>query len=321
MSGTHTLDVSILIVGYNSLGFLKDCLSSIEHACSRCSHEILFVNNGTDGSEAFIREEFPKVRVLPSRGNVGFAEGNNDLAALAAGRHLLLLNPDTRLMPHAVDVLVDFADRNPAFGILGALTLDKEGKPEEMARAALPSLSRLVGSILRIGLPPGIDPGNGAPLEVSAVNGGCMFIKRDVWDLLGGMDQDYFLYTEDLDFCQRYIKAGGRIAVLPDSQVAHHFGSGEPFSPTRRRFMLLGNATYYHKHFSPPYAFACVTALWVACVSRFVAGIMLGALSANFRKMAGAYRYGALNPLKWARGYRSPGADPRKVAGASVATL
>lgn len=308
---TPAIDVSILVVGYNSLAFLEDCLSSIEQACAKCSHEVLFVNNGTDASEGFVQSAFPGVKVFPSRGNVGFAEGNNNLAAHATGRHLLLLNPDTRLMPSAIDLMVEFADSSPAFGVLGALTLDKAGEPEEMARAALPSLLGLVGSILRIGLPPSIDPHATGPVEVSAVNGGCMFIRRDVWDMLGGMDRDYFLYTEDLDFCQRYLKAGGRLAVLPQSKVAHHFGSGEPFSPVRRRFMLLGNATYYQKHFAPPYALACVVVLWLACVSRFVAGTVLGVFSANFRKMAAAYRFGAASPLKWARGYRTPGADPR----------
>lgn len=320
MKKSPAVDVSILIVGYNSLGFLVDCLTSIEPACGRCSHEILFVNNGTDGSEAFIRKEFPHVKVLPSQGNVGFAEGNNHLAAHAAGRHLLLLNPDTRLMPHAVDLMVEFADEKPAFGVLGALTLNEHGEPEEMARAAQPSLLRLVGSILRVGLPSGIDPDTSEPVEVSAINGGCMFIRRDVWDLLGGMDGDYFLYTEDLDFCQRYLDAGGRMAVVPSSKVAHDFGSGEPFSPIRRRFMLLGNATYYHKHFSPPYAFACVAVLWAACVSRFAVGTILGTFSTNFRKMAHAYRFGAINPWKWARGYQSPGADPRNAMGSPLTT-
>lgn len=318
MTGLPAVDVSILIVGYNSLEFLTDCLTSIEKACSRSHPEILFLNNGTDESEAFVQSHFPAVKVLPSEGNVGFAQANNRLATHASGRHLLLLNPDTKLMPHAVDLMVECADRMPAIGVLGALTLNEHGVPEEMALAALPSLSRLLGSILRIGLPKSIDPGLRGPVEITAVSGGCMFVRRDVWDSLGGMDQDFFLYTEDLDFCQRYISAGGKIAVLPESRVMHHVGSGQSFSPVRRRFMLFGNATFYHKHFSRPYAFACLFVLWAAYASRYVAGIILGRFSSGYKKMAEAYRFGAIYPQKWVGGYKTPGADPRCSQGQSA---
>ena len=311
MTSAYAFDVSILIVGYNSLAFLGDCITAIERSCARCRPEILFVNNGTDKSEDFVRSAFPSVRVLASHGNVGFAQANNRLAAHASGRHLLLLNPDTRLLPGAVDRMVEFADRTPEFGILGAFTVNENGEPEELALAVQPSLSQLISAVLRIGLPKRIDPKATAPVEVDAVSGGCMFVRREIWDRLGGMDQDYFLYTEDLDFCRRHLDAGGRVAILPDSKVMHDCGSGESLSPTRRRFMLLGNATYYRKHFSRPYAFACLAVLWGVCISRFVAGTILGRFSAKSRKLADAYRFGAIKPWKWARGYLSHGADPR----------
>lgn len=318
MTSTPAFDLSILIVGYNSLEFLDDCLRSIEQACARCSHETLFVNNGTDESEAFVRRHFPAVKVLASHGNVGFAQASNRLAGHASGRHLLLLNPDTQLMPNALDLMVEVADKTPTFGIFGALTVNEQGAPEEMAMPALPSLSRLAGSILRVGLPKTIDPNAVGPVETTAVSGGCMFVRREVWDLLGGLDEDYFLYAEDVDFCRRHLNAGGRIAILPESKVLHHVGSGAYFSPVRRRFMLLGIATYYRKHFSRPYAFACVSVLWAACVSRFVAGRILSAFSSHYRKMADAYSFGALHPLKWASGYQTLGADPRLANGRPV---
>lgn len=308
---TAECDVSILVVGYNSREFLSDCLSAVPRACQRHSHEILFINNGTDQTEALVEQQFPHVRIVATCGNVGFAQGNNILAARATGRLLLLLNPDTQLETEAIDLMAEAITGSFGYACVGAVAVNSAGVVEEKARASQPSLGSLIGSIFRVGLAPAIDSNATDPVEVDAVNGGCMMVERAIWNQLGGMDEDYFLYTEDVDFSRRLQLHGKRMAVVPRSRVLHEFGSGDAHSSNRRRFMLLGNATYYHKHFSPAYAWACVTTLWAACLTRYLAGTILGVGSSRFRKMADAYRFGALHPLVWGRGYFSRKSDPR----------
>jgi N-acetylglucosaminyl-diphospho-decaprenol L-rhamnosyltransferase len=306
-------DASILIVGYNSQHFLADCVSSIEDAARHHRVEILFTNNGTDTSEVWLAEHHPQVKVLPSRGNIGFAAGNNYLAGLALGRYLLLLNPDTKMEAGAIDALLDAADANPGYQILGGTTVDAQGKANGLAEHELPSLATilrpLVGAaqrthrkaVERTGL-----------IDAGAVNGGFMLVNREWWEKLGGMDGSFFLYAEELDLCRRLADVGGKVAVVPEARIFHDIGSGDVYSPTRKFYLATGNAHYYRKHFSAAYARACTVSYWLVALGRYAAGRLLAGRSERHARMAEAMRKVALEPASWMRGFDSPGADPRK---------
>ena len=305
-------DLSILIVGYDSSSYLAGCLGSIAGSISDHSYEILFVNNGTDGSENLVRSAFPQVRVLESLGNIGFAAGNDYLADHAHGRWLLLLNPDTRLYPGALDALLDTAALHSEYEVLGGVTMTGEGEPQMLSRLELPSFFTLLRALVIGAARPTLFQPASELLEVEALNGGFMMVRRDCWARLDGFDRDFFLYAEELDFFKRLKDAGGQAAQVVNSRMFHDFGSGDVFSPGRIRFLTTGNAHYFHKHFAPPYAYACVFLMWVIALKRYLGGAILGARSSRYARMSRGFAQVAKAPWTWMRGYNSAGADPRK---------
>lgn len=311
----NVCDVSILVVGYNSAPYLSACLHSVDRAVTRYSAEVLFVNNGNDNSEDLIRMQFPEARVLESLGNVGFAAGTDYLAEHALGRWLLLLNPDTQLYPGAIDALLAAGDLHSEYQVLGGVTVGDNGQAQMRARLELPSLAKLVRALL-LGatLPRDFEPGNNI-LKVDALNGGFMMVRRDCWDRLAGLDQGFFLYAEELDFFKRLKDIGGNAAMVAESRIYHDLGSGDIFSPNRIRFLSIGTAHYFHKHFSSPYAFACIFVLWMTAVKRYLGGTLIGVRSEHYTRMARGFAWVAKAPWKWVWGYESRGADPRKGAG------
>ena len=303
MSSEATPAVSVLMVGYNSLAHLDDALSAIPAAAVRWPFEVLFVNNGGDGSEAHLAAAFPEVRVLPTRGNVGFAAGNNYLAREAAGRWLLLLNPDTRLAPGAIDLLVEAAQSDERYKVLGGTSLSPDGTPLPVTQLQLPSFGRLVCKLVGLQAVATALADKGGIVPAEAVSGGFMLIERATWEQLGGLDERYFLYAEELDFCARLRRSGALVGVVPHARMVHDVGSGDAHSPQRLLFSLRGIATYYRKHFSLPYAWACLAVHWLDCVKRYLAGRVLGRSSPRWRAIAASMDDAALRPWRWMGGY------------------
>ena len=305
-------EVSILIVGYNSSSYLDPCIGSIAPAIVKHSYEVLFVNNGSDDSEVLLRTRHPSVRVLESRGNIGFAAANNYLAEHALGRWVLLLNPDTRLYPGAIDILLDAANQNPQYEVLGGITVADDGAPNSQARVVLPSLSTVFrGLIGRAGQSLPFDA-LATVVEVDALNGGFMMVRRDCWSDLRGLDEEFFLYTEELDFFKRLKDRGGHVGQVNGSRVFHDIGSGEIYSPARVRFRATGNAHYFHKHFSSPYAYTCIALMWLEMTIRHWVGRLLGMKNERYARMSRGFADVVRTPWTWMWGYNSAGADPRK---------
>lgn len=308
----YAVDLSILIVGYNSIEYLDECMSSISRAINQYSYEILFVNNGTDHSEEFVRKQHPQAKILPSLGNVGFAAGNNYLAKYSGGRWLLLLNPDTTLYPNALDILLDNALRHPEYQVLGGTTVAADGSPHLAANIVLPSFGSILrGLIGKAAREIEFTAGNNL-LELDAVTGGFMLVERDCWMEMGGLDESYFLYAEELDFFKRLKVNGGRVAQISDSLIYHDTGSGDIYSPNRVRFQMTGNAHYMHKHFSKPYAYACISLLWFASLVRYGGSRVLASKNEKYARMSRGLAPVVRAPWRWMQGYRSRGADPRK---------
>lgn len=308
------IDVSILVLGYNSLQYLGACLAAIEPACSKYSYEVLFVNNGTDGSEEFITANFPDVRILPSQGNVGFAAGNNYLAKHAIGSNLLLLNPDTELCLDAIDILLDAAGEHSEFQLFAGLSLANLQQEEAPISSILPTLTTTFRSIAGRSVDAKPMDLSKPIIEVEAVNGGFMMLARSLWEKLGGLDERYFLYVEDLDFCKRIKDNGGRIAVVRESKLAHDVGSGNPHSPQRILFQATGQAEYFLGHYSKPYAILCIAVLWFANFVHFSVGAVLSIFKSHYGVISRGRAQVVLKPWRWVSGFSSAGADPRRLA-------
>ncbi|WP_294330055.1 glycosyltransferase family 2 protein [uncultured Sphingomonas sp.] len=258
-------EVSILVVAYNSAPFLAECFSSIATAAATTPHEILLIDNGDGSSEAFARTHFPDVRIVPSEGNIGFGAGNNRLAAQAVAPRLLLLNPDAAPVPGAVDRLVAFSKQHPQAAAWGGRSYSPEGALDAANFMALPTPTDFLVSVIdsrslrRGGLPAGAtEPG---PVEV--LNGGFMMVRADVWRAIGGFDESFFLYAEEIDLFERIRARGDVVLVDPGVGVIHNTGSGQSMSASRLLYLTTGRMHYARKHFSPLGAWVTGCAMWL----------------------------------------------------------
>lgn len=310
-------DVSVLIVAFKSQDFILDCIESIYRHTARTAFEVLVIDNSDDGTAELLAERAPEVRVVPNKENLGFGRGNNRLAEAARGKRLLLLNPDTWLTDDAIDRLDNFAQLRPEAGAWGGLTITPDGELDAGNRLVFPTLRRLMrwtlgdGAALEEGGLPGRDrtPGK-TPGPVDVLPGGFMMVRRDVWDALGGFDEEFFLYSEEIDFFLRLKRAGFAAWATPHAVVVHDAGSGDRGSPQRLLYRTKGQMHYVRKHWSGPRARAALALLWIGFTWRWLAGLTLGVWSPrdraqDWRRKRRAYGGLAFRPWRWWRGYAS----------------
>lgn len=301
-------DVSILVVGYNSADLIAQCVESIPLACQRHNYETILVDQGDGTTEALVTEKYPEVAIVPSRGNIGFAGGNNLLAAKARGRYLLLLNPDVELKSYAVDVLLDAALQHPDASAWGGITLDRGGAPDVGNTVHTPSLremaSRVFGrSSARLRDGKSFDEDE----RTDVLSGGFVLIARSAWDDAGGLDERYFLYCEEVDFFFRLTAKGHKFWRIADSLAHHDIGHGEVTSPMRMLYRAAGLMQFARLHWSSPRVFAAFALIWIGALQRFVAGSIGGRWSPRFKALAEGHRRLALRPNDWRYGY-----DPKR---------
>ena len=256
-----SVDVAIVIVTYNSERQIEGCIRSVIDQRRAITQEIIVVDNAsTDGTVALIRERFPSVKlVLPGK-NLGFAAGVNLGARHADADYIFLLNPDTLILNHAIDVFVEFARVNPKYGIYGGRAFRTDGGLEPSSCWGLPSLWSLtmfatgmtmVGRRNRF-----LDPESlggwqrDSVREVGVVTGCSLLASRAAWTKLGGMDERYFLYGEDMDFSMRARRAGYRPVICPDAQIVHENGMSSATPAHKLRLLYRGKACYFHTHYS-----------------------------------------------------------------------
>ncbi len=304
-------DISVLIVGYNSRSCLDGCMRHLRRAAKGLSVEVLFVNNGDDGSEEIVVDQFPEAVIVPSQGNVGFAAGMNLLANHATAPLLLLLNPDVELDPDAIVELYAVSRDCPDYEILGSLAVRSDGTFDMRSLPSLPKITELLKGAIGLSERMRKIDLTSRVVETEAVCGGMMMVRSEAWRDLGGMDETFFLYAEEMDLCTRIRARGGRIGLVPSSRGLHDIGSGAASSPKRIQFLTTGAAHYYHKHFAPPLAWLTVCCLWLACFTRYATGRFFGNRVARFAGFAATYENVVTRPWSWWRGYASPGADPR----------
>jgi len=225
----NSIDLSVIIVNFNTASLLKECLNSVEENRGNLKLEILVVdNNSRDQSVEMIKKDFPQVKLIVSYENVGFARGVNLGLAPAKGRYFLLLNPDVKVLPGALKGMIEFMDQNKDAGLAGAQLLNSDGTKQNSI-ANFPSLSQelLNKSLLRI-LFPGKYPSKYqeyiSPIEVDSVIGACMIVRPEAVEEAGELDPDYFLFLEETDWCFQMKKMGWKVYHLPQLKVYHKQG-------------------------------------------------------------------------------------------------
>ena len=258
-TATDTVDVSVVIVTYNVREFLEQALRSVEQASAGLTVETFVVDNDSaDGSAQMVRERFPDVRLIANEENVGFATANNQAIREAAGRHVLVLNPDTILQEDTLRTMVAFMDDHPEAGAVGCRILNPDGTFAPESRRAFPTPAvafyRIAGLSKLFPQSPTFGRYNLTYLpldevcEVDALSGSCMMVRRDA--VLGSesdasapgtsaglFDEAFFMYGEDLDWCYRIQQAGWRIYYTPDTQIVHY--KGESTKKGDLRYVML----------------------------------------------------------------------------------
>ena len=301
-------DVSVLIVGYNSASHIGACVGSIPLACREAGIEVLLVDQGDGETEKLVAREYPWVRIVPSKGNLGFAGGNNLLATNASGRNFLLLNPDVELLAGAIDRLVDAALEHPTFSAWGGVTLDPSGEPDIGNTVHVPSLKEMASRVFgKSSASAQLDNKFDVDEPVEALSGGFVLIDRNAWDEAGGLDERFFLYCEEVDFFYRLGLKGHQFLRVGSARAIHNIGHGEVASPTRSLYRAAGIMQFARLHWSPVRQTMAFFLIWLAALQRFVVGTGLGALGRDREALISANEKIALEPGLWRRGY-----DPHK---------
>ncbi|MFO7678895.1 MAG: glycosyltransferase family 2 protein [Chloroflexota bacterium] len=226
-------DLSIIIVSWNVADLLRNCLRSIDENRGGLDLEVIVVDSASgDDSVALVHSEFPWVRLLACTENVGFPRGNNLGLAEANGRYLLLLNPDTVILDNALAKMMTFAQENPEIGVLGCQLLNRDGTVQSSKRRFPTLLTAFFESTWLENFAPksvlakyyAQDLADDETNDVDWVMGACMLAPRSVVEQVGGLDEAYFMYSEELDWCRRIKDSGWRVVYYPQAQIVHYVG-------------------------------------------------------------------------------------------------
>ena len=229
------VDLSIIIVNYNVKVFLQNLLDSINKASANLQTEIIIVDNASDdGSVEFLREKYPSVKLIINKTNLGFGKANNLALREAKGKFILLLNPDTIVAEDTFIKIIEFFNQTPEAGLAGCKILNPDGTLQLPCRRSFPgpwtSFTKVTGLstlfpkskiFARYNLTY-LDENES--YEVDAISGSFMMMKKEVYDKVGGFDEQFFMYGEDLDLCYRIQKAGYKVYYVHSTQIIHYKG-------------------------------------------------------------------------------------------------
>lgn len=253
--------------------------------------ETIVVDNGSiDASVEMVREDFPDVHLIANEDNRGFPAANNQGIAVAEGRYVLLLNPDTEVVGNALETLVTFADAHLDVAIVGPQLLNPDGTVQS-SRRRLPTLLTAVfeSTWLEPWAPRHLlehyrvsDQPDDVIQDVDWITGAAMLARREAIEGVGLLDEGFFMYSEELDWCKRFLEAGWRVVYLPAAQIIHHVGkSSEQVVAARHIHFQTSKVRYFRKHQGP-----------------LAAGILRWVLLTNYTWQLG------LEAAKWLVGHR-----------------
>jgi GT2 family glycosyltransferase len=242
--------LSIIIVNYNGERFLKDCIESIKNTCHDISYEIIIVDNASqDNSVELLESQFIKdITLIKSKDNLGFAKGNNLGVSKSNGELILLLNNDT-ILKHSLKAAIE-ALKNENVGVVGIKMLGKDGEYRHSV-GYFPSASRLLKLTRLYNFTNGFKTGNfkeNIPKPVDWVEGSFLMTKTSIYHKVNGLDENYFMYVEDIDFCKKVTTHNFKVLYLPNIEYLHFGGYGA----SREHMLKEGFKKYINKHLKTP---------------------------------------------------------------------
>jgi len=273
-------DLSICIVNWNTRSDLEQALCSVLQADPDLRTEVIvFDNASSDGSPERVEQQFPNVKLIRNPDNVGFARGYNLAVSYATGRHLLLLNPDTVTRPGALKALVGFLDAHPKAGAIGPRLLNSDGSRQYSCRRFPQPLAAVFRNTPLGRLFPRnrytreylmTDCDHSREAEVDWVSGAAMCLRREAWEQVGGFDEGFFMYAEDMDWCYRAHAAGWEVWYTPSAEIVHRIGRSSDQVPFKMVVEFHRSmARFYRKHHAPgwpaPVRWVPTFGVWVRC--------------------------------------------------------
>lgn len=258
-----TPKLSIIILNHNTKALLKQCLESISGP-----YQIVVVdNNSTDGSVEMVKKSFPKVEVLARDVNDGYTRGNNAARKMAKGEYVLFLNSDTKAFPDTINTMVEFMDRDKTIGISTCLTELPDGRLYYACHRGFPT--PLNSLLYFLGLPSSYYPKyQNIVHEIDACSGTFLLIQKNLLDLIGWFDEDYFSYGEDLEMCYRIKELGYKVMFNPNVKLIHYWGASSGLKSTSKNLVSVDETNknrwntarynamkiFYDKHYRERYS-------------------------------------------------------------------
>lgn len=266
------IDISVIIVNWNGLQFLMECLESLYNFCSARNTEIIVVDNASsDGSADIVASRFPSVILIRNKENLGFSKGNNIGIRASKGKYIYLLNSDIKVLDGCIDALADYMDAHVDIGIIGPKILNEDLSHQSSCRHfptiwnnfcyATGLASAFKQSEFFCGEHMFYFHGDRL-LDVDVLVGCFLVVRRDALDKFGMLDEDFFIYAEDVDWCTRCWKAGWRVTFFPGAEAIHCIGASSKKDPVR--FALAQQRSilqYWKKHHTKDVIFGiyCLT--------------------------------------------------------------
>ncbi|MBN1179166.1 MAG: glycosyltransferase family 2 protein [Anaerolineae bacterium] len=256
------VDLSVVIVNWNVRDLLRRCLDSVTRSWGTAAGiEVIIVDNASaDGSVQMVAADFPYVRLIANADNRGFPAANNQGIAIAQGRYVLLLNPDTEVVDDALHTLVDFADAHPDVGVVGPQLLNPDGTVQPSRRRFPTLVTALFESTWLQPLAPRrlleryylLDRPDDATQDADWVDGAALMARREGIERVGSMDEGFFMYSEEMDWCRRFGEAGWRVVYLPTARIVHYRGkSSEQVVAARHIHFQTSKVRYFRKYHGP----------------------------------------------------------------------
>jgi GT2 family glycosyltransferase len=279
------MDISVIIVSWNAKGYLEECLQSLHEAPPWRSMEIIVVDNAsTDGSPEMVEAKFPQVKLIRSGENFGFAKANNLAIRESSGKYISLVNSDVKVLPGCLDALANYLDQNPKVGNVGPRVLNPDLTMQVTCRrfpGLWNNLCRATGLAsafrdhqLLSGEQMFFFP-HDRLMEVDVLGGCFWMVRRETLDHVGLLDEDFFMYGEDLDWCRRCWKAGWKVVFIPTGVAIHYGGRSSASQPAR--FAVAQQSSvfrYWKKHHGRLHVFAIQSIFFLHHGLRYLCGLV-----------------------------------------------
>jgi GT2 family glycosyltransferase len=254
------MDLSIVIVNWNTCGLLRDCLASVEKHLSGVRAEVIVVDNASiDGSVDMVKRRFPKVNLIVNAENRGFAAANNQAFEHASGKYVLLLNSDTLVHGDVLSRSMEYLDANPGVGMMGCKVLNGDGSTQ-LTCSQFPTFTNLLIQTLAANRLKSsffsryqmLHWARDDEREVEVISGCYLMVRSQVIDEIGYLDEAFFCYGEETDWCRRCREAGWKLKFAPVGTITH-FGSGTTRKLNHKRDLMLSEGTIrlHLKHNGP----------------------------------------------------------------------